>query len=752
MAYAQNGDDLYFIASANTAWEDLSSWNTAADGSGLNPSSPPWVDGAYVDSNLHDATNYTTAAYNSSYISGNAICDLYIVNYGTINGGSFTIQVDNYSVINGGTFSFLINKPSTNAVINYAVVTSGIENYVSCTIYDGIYSGYVFNGYIDDGGHIDGGTYNIDSFLLINGTINFPNIQTTSGGDPYTGNWLGQVWDYGSWAGVLPIGDLYFTNARGDGEWSNTYNWNTAADGSGINPSEIPWSNTDGSTSDSYLSDVSGISNIRIEGFSGIDANITGVCDIPDLVVNSDITISGGTFTGDRFYTQGIIDGGNFSGDSLNNSSLGTINGGTFTGNNFTNYLSYIYGGNFSGNNFSNTYYSEIHGGTFSGINFTNFGSWIYDGTFLGDNLTNSGSTINGGTFSGNNFINDNGYIYGGTFTGSNFANNAGEINGGTFEITGFTNSATIDFPSIQITSGDPYTGNWLGQVWDYGSWAGVLPIGDLYFTNARGDGEWSNTYNWNTAADGSGINPSEIPWTNTDGFTNASNLYDATGGAGITISNYNTYLYGSDNSTCYIDYVSNYGQISTGTWTGANITNYLYADNLTITGDNFLNLNEIGYGTFTGNNMTNNGTIDASGVVLCSGDNFVNTGLIFGGTFSNNGFTNQYGSLLNATFTGTNFDNSYGIVANCDIRGGFNNVPNGFDLYNYVYYEFAFAQIGQVFDTYFSGPSTGTTSGPLGSNYVYADSIGAIKYPTPTGSNGVDLARLIGLPAFIQL
>jgi hypothetical protein len=495
--------DLYWLnTSGDGTWETLDNWNTASDGSGDAPTAVPWVDGAYVDTNLHYNGGLLPSLYSTIDGTGSGICSIDLQNFGTINGGSFTGgtgEVDNYSVINGGTFNIIVNEPSANAVINYAVVTGDMENYVSCTIYDGIYSGTIYNGYSGgnaDGGYIAGGTYSIDDFNNYNGTINLPNIQTTSGGDPYTGNWLGQAWVNGAWNGIAPIGDLYYTNASSDGNWETLTNWNTASDGRG-----------------------------------------------------------------------------------------------------------------------------------------------------------------------------------------------------------------------------------------------------DL---------------------------PTEIPWTNVDGSTNASNLYDATGGAGITINYPFTSLYGSDNSTCYIDYVSNFGQIYTGTFSGSDFYNYSTINGGTFSGDNFGNYSgtinngtfsgnyfysdsTINEGTFSGSGFDNNGTIYGG---TFSGDGFGNRSQIYGGTFSNNGFTNQYGFLLNATFTGTNFDNSYGIVANCDIQGGFNNVPNGFDPYVYIVSELAFAQIGQVFDTYFSGPSTGTTSGPLGPYYVYADSIGAIKYPTPTGGGGggIDISRLLGLPFFIKI
>jgi len=471
--------DLYWLdTSGDSAWETLDNWNTAADGSGDAPTAVPWVDGAYADSNLYYPTNEGSTDNNST-ISGNATCYVPIHNYGTINGGSFTTDVNNNSVINGGTFSVILHSPNSNGVINYAVVTFDIENYVSGTIYDGIYSGYVNNGYsgYSDGGYIAGGTYSIDGFNNYNGTIDFPNISVTSGGDPYTGNWLGQVWDNGSWAGGLPIGDLYYTGAGGNPLWETLTNWNTAADGSGLTPTEIPWTNTDGSTNASNLYDASGGAGILINSIIDQSLAVNGTCDISSVI------------------NRGTIYGGTFSGDSSVNDS-GTINNGTFSGNYFYNY-----------------------------------------------------STINGGTFSGSGFFNPE-TIYGGTF----------------------------------------------------------------------------------------------------------------------------------------------------------------------------------------------------------SGDGFENGGQIYGGTFSNNGFLNYNGSFC-GTFTGTNFDNSYGYVFNADIRGSFNNVPNGFDPNDYATGP-TFAPLGQVFDTYFSGPSTGTTAGPLGPYYVYCDSIGAIKYPTPTGGGGggIDISRLLGLPFFIKI
>ena len=189
-----------------------------------------------------------------------------------------------------------------------------------------------------------------------------------------------------------PNGDgnyvLYYTNASGDATWENLANWNTAADGSGDNPTEVPWSDTDGSTSGSDLIDASGGAGVSIN--SNIDPNqvVSGSCDIPSI---NNGGINGGTFSGDNFTNNALIGGGTFSGYGFINND--GIYGGTFTGDNFTN-NGLIYGGTFSGYGFTN--YNFIYGGTFSGYGFIN---------------TNNG-LIGGGTFSGDNFTNNS------TFTG----------------------------------------------------------------------------------------------------------------------------------------------------------------------------------------------------------------------------------------------------------------------------------------------------------------------------------------------
>ena len=141
---------------------------------------------------------------------------------------------------------------------------------------------------------------------------------------------------------------LYYTNAGGDSNWETLTNWNTAADGSGDNPTNRPW--TDDGNGGAWYADtdlVDATSGAGITINSVIDPNgvVTGNCDIVSIT------------------------------------NIGGIYGGTFTGSGFTNYYSLIYGGTFFGDNFTNNGY--IYGGTFTGDNFTN-NNIIYGGIFGG--------------------------------------------------------------------------------------------------------------------------------------------------------------------------------------------------------------------------------------------------------------------------------------------------------------------------------------------------------------------------------
>ena len=208
---------------------------------------------------------------------------------------------------------------------------------------------------------------------------------------------------------------LYYTNAGGDSNWETLTNWNTAADGSGDNPTNIPW--TDDGNGGAWYADtdlVDATSGAGITINSVIDPNgvVTGNCDI--VSITNIGGIYGGTFTGSGFTNYySLIYGGTFFGDNFTNN--GFIYGGTFTGNYFSN-NNIIYGGTFTGDGFTNNN-AIISGGTFTGSGFTNYYSLIYGGTFFGDNFTNNGY-IYGGTFTGDNFTNNN-IIYGGIFGGT---------------------------------------------------------------------------------------------------------------------------------------------------------------------------------------------------------------------------------------------------------------------------------------------------------------------------------------------
>lgn len=299
------------------------------------------------------------------------------------------------------------------------------------------------------------------------------------------GNWqnpIGGVVD----GSVTYEGVLYYTNASGDTNWETLTNWNTAEDGSGDNPTNIPWTD-DGNGgawyADTDLVDASGGNGINIS--SAIDPNevVTGTCNIVSTN-NFFGSINGGTFSGDNFCNEyGSINGGTFTGDNFNNND--TINGGTFTGDNFNNGI-YVFGGTFSGDNFYNqgniyggTFTGSgfininlIYGGTFSGDNFYNSdyitggtftgsgfgnGNYISDGTFSGDNFINY-NEIDGGTFTGINFINSGGFIYSGTFSGDNFNNYYGNIYGGTFISPAVTLSTSGNMTLLAMSGGPTFS------------------------------------------------------------------------------------------------------------------------------------------------------------------------------------------------------------------------------------------------------------------------------------------------------
>jgi hypothetical protein len=372
------------------------------------------------------------------------------------------------------------------------------------------------------------------------------------------------------------MANIYWTGAVST-EWGDFSNW--SLDDAGLIPVvDAPWVDNEPAYKTYDLTLAIGATTAPVIGVN-IGFQVTGTCDIDGIANQS--TVNGGTFTGDGFTNLfGDINDGTFSGSGFSNFNA-TIYGGTFTGSVSNN--GNIYGGTFSQDGFNNN--GSIYGGTFSGDGFTHNIGTIYTGTFTGSGFNNY-DYINGGTFSGDGFTNgnsifngtfsgdgftNNGSINDGTFSGDGFTNNSA-INGGTFEITGFTNSGTIDYQDITVTSGGtPYTGDFLGQVWLDGDWV-PQPFGTCYYTNASGDGQWGTLSNWNSAADGSGVNPTDAPWTVVDGSTIGSDLVDATGGAGVTIDSLT--ILDSVTGTCNIAGVDNSGTINGGTFTGSGFNN----------------------------------------------------------------------------------------------------------------------------------------------------------------------------------
>ena len=150
--------------------------------------------------------------------------------------------------------------------------------------------------------------------------------------------------------------------------------------------------------------------------FDSINSDHTALCDV---VVNGDVTLSSGSFSG-TVTCYGILDGGTFSGKvtvklpSGGHRFLPAIKSGTFTETSEVT----VDGSSI-----------DIKSGTFHGT-VTNKGGTIVDGIFYGT-VTNTADIriIQGGEFHGP--VINGGYITNGTFTGEVTNNNT--VNGGTF-------------------------------------------------------------------------------------------------------------------------------------------------------------------------------------------------------------------------------------------------------------------------------------------------------------------------------
>ena len=472
---------LYFTNTGGDAsWQTLANWNTAADGSGDTPTDIPWsgsTGNLYGDWDLADASG--GIVFNNSIIGGaNTVgsCNLFVVNYGTINGGTFTNSFEcDGGTVYGGTFT-----------------GNNCTTYDQAHIYGGTFTGTGFNLY--QGSALLGGTFeiyglNVDNSQSIN-SINYSNISITNNGIPYTGIWRNNIWNNGAW--VSPVKILYFTNSSLDGNWDTLANWNTFSDGTGDAPTHVPW--TDNNLGGAWYGD-----------YDLVNGDGLGLYSSTNIPYN--VTISS--------YATG-------------NCSVGT------------NCQGYI---------------------------------------------TNTG-TINGGTWSGAGWgccsgAGNSGIINGGIFTTAIQNWYGGIINGGTFEIDGFWDSnngydpiSNTDIsPNITLTFDSLlYTGTFNNHYYSNGSY---VDVSTLYYTNSTGNKLWSDLRNWNTASDGTGIHPTEIPWTLINGYTNATNLVDATSGVEIHATGINI-AYDNNNvvtitGICSIPHVVLDGdEIDSGTFSGS--------------------------------------------------------------------------------------------------------------------------------------------------------------------------------------
>lgn len=309
------------------------------------------------------------------------------INGGTFSGSDFSIgglqysskwYLESVSSISNGSFS------GANFSSDYTNISGGTFTYENIS----------FTGYIQIGeatyGLISGGTFEIRNLIKNDSVIDYPNIQTTLNGDPYTGIWDGQIWDNGVWVSVVPVTILYYTNASGDGLWNTLGNWNTAADGSGSIATAVP--GIDG-YSGYDLVEASGGAGVTISPYSLYPAwigedNAIGLCDLQN-VINNFIILRYVEFSSDNFINNGEIYGGTFSGNGFTNS--GTIsnyysNNPTFTGYNFVNNNN-IVGGEFNINGF-------VNNGTIDYQNITtNYDGVPYTGVW-GGQLWDSGDWV----------------------------------------------------------------------------------------------------------------------------------------------------------------------------------------------------------------------------------------------------------------------------------------------------------------------------------------------------------------------
>lgn len=240
---------------------------------------------------------------------------------------------------------------------------------------------------------------------------------------------------------------------------------------------------------------------------------------------------------------------------------------------------------------------------------------------------------------------------------------------------------------------------------------------GTITYSYPNGNGAWGSIYYINGEAttldlDGNGVwqgvtYVNGVPQYAGVFFTNASGNGDF-----HTLSNWN---FLPDGSGASLDGIP---------WTNDGTGGFWYSELDLFAGDNVYAV--FNYFTIGGSGIT--GTCDISGFTnygniyggAFSGANFTNGLNIFGGIFSGAIFTN-FGGIYGGTFSGVNFFNSYG------------NVVGG---------------------TFIQPAVTPSTSS--GMTMLSMSGGPTFSYPTPPapsgGGGGIDIARLIGLPPFIQL
>ncbi len=527
-------------------------------------------------------------------------------------GGSNTIELD------GGKLNYqrAINISSTNATCNLSSVT--IQNFKNTSL--------------------DGGAIYSKGILNLSGTAKIDNNSATNGGGVYV------------YSGTLNMADGTISN-------------NTATNGGGgVYVYEGTATMTGGTISNNTATNHGGgifiVSGSRAEMTGGTISNNTATSQGGGIFSYGDLTISGGTISGNKVSGSNGIGGGICSEYNL------TIRGGTISGNKAEGsngsgggiYFNYSSGtlaisdtaeinGNSATNGagvYVNSGTMEMTGGTISNNTATNSGGGIY--------FNSSSSTL---TISDKAEINGNSATSGGagicitsgtmTMTGGTISSNTADYGGGIYKTgTGLLkisntakidrNSSTADGGGIYIDSGTAtMTGGTISNntATKYGG--GIFSHGDLTISGG--------TISGNTAGIGGGICVDSGTATMTGGTI--SNNTASTDGGGIysfgdltisggTISGNKTKDSNGSGGGIYFEYSSATLAISgKAKIDGNSATNgggvYVYE----------------GTATMTGGTISNN-TASTNGGGIYSNDNLT----ISGGTISNNTATINGGGI----------------------------------------------------------------------------------------------------------